>query len=264
MKSRDFDLILIESLSHETKQSFFAENRELFKCNPDEYSKGLLDSYTRLNNETHETDFTRCIITKKNGDEVFGTIRNADDDYLFGKIGKVTYPYKKIIRVDVPELCFRLTAEMMEKLWPELQLYLQSVIDGIRNCHPNIQRSEDESLISNNVPLHNGGKKIINDSNQDKRTEYTAKLKALSKYITEINVDTFINIIENHALTPGTLKASWIGRPADAHRFATYLKIKLPDWNKCFSMDGGRILKHNDKNDTFSIISDILKTNFTN
>jgi len=102
MKSRDFDLILIESLSHETKQSFFAENRESFNCNPDEYSKGLMDSFKRLSKETHETDYTRCNITKPNGDVAIGTINNADGEYILSKIGKVSYPDKKIIYIDTP------------------------------------------------------------------------------------------------------------------------------------------------------------------
>ena len=161
MKSRDFDLILIESLSHETKQSFFAENRESFNCNPDEYSKGLMDSFKRLSKETHETDYTRCNITKPNGDVAIGTINNADGEYILSKIGKVSYPDKKIIYIDTPEAYCRLTAEMMDNLWPCLNTYLQSInAESIApsplrtlkaNCNTDQLRTIRMRLISNKV-----------------------------------------------------------------------------------------------------------------
>ena len=94
-------------------------------------------------------------------------------------------------------------------------------------------------------------------------TDHSILLKALSKYISGINSIGFTSIIEHHSLPKdGTPRANWIGKPADAHRFATFLEMKLPDFNKCFSLSTGKQLRHNDKNETDSPIIAILKDHF--
>jgi len=90
---------------------------------------------------------------------------------------------------------------------------------------------------------------------------YSVLLIELSKYMTGINANEFKNIIENHTLTPGTPKAVWIGKPVDAYRFVTFIKMDLPTFNKYFSLPNGRKLRHNDRDklDKGSPIIDILK-----
>lgn len=95
-----------------------------------------------------------------------------------------------------------------------------------------------------------------------KAVDYSGLLFALKNYIEGISDIEFTNIIVKHSLTPGTPKAKWEGSPADAHRFATITKIKLPEFDKCFSLPNGRKLKHNDKNITTSPIIDILQKHF--
>jgi len=60
-------------------------------------------------------------------------------------------------------------------------------------------------------------------------------------------------------MTPGTHKASWIGKTVDAHRFATYLEMSLPDFNKCFSLKDGKKLMHKNK-DKNEKSSDLVNT----
>lgn len=93
--------------------------------------------------------------------------------------------------------------------------------------------------------------------------DHSKLLYALSEYISGINAVGFSHIIEHHSLIDDrTQKEIWKGKPADAHRFATFLDMKLPAFNKCFSLSIGRELKHNDKNETFSPITAILKDYF--
>ena len=96
--------------------------------------------------------------------------------------------------------------------------------------------------------------------NYNKYSDYSDLLNALSKYIIGISNVEFTNIIEHHSLTPGAQKAIWKGKPVDAHRFTTFTKMKLPDFNKCFSFPDGKTLMHNDKDkqDKDSPIIEIL------
>lgn len=71
---------------------------------------------------------------------------------------------------------------------------------------------------------------IIADLEQD----YSELFGKLSGYIADVNINEFDNIVKHHALSPGTPKATWIGTPADAHRFACQINMKVADWNKCF------------------------------
>ena len=65
--------------------------------------------------------------------------------------------------------------------------------------------------------------------------DHSQLMAALGKYITGINAKEFTNIINNHSITTGTPRAEWIGKPVDAHRFATFIGMKVTTWNKCFT-----------------------------
>lgn len=94
--------------------------------------------------------------------------------------------------------------------------------------------------------------------------DHSALLKSLSKFISGINNVEFNFFMKHHSLLPGTPKAMWEGKKADAHRFATYIDISLPDFNKCFLFSNGGKLRHNDKDiqGKGSQITDILKAYF--
>lgn len=107
---------------------------------------------------------------------------------------------------------------------------------------------------------------ITTDRNKpepERLADHSKLLKALKEYITGINSNEFTNIIEHHSTTPGTPPARWIGKPVDAYRFATFIKMKIPDFNKCFSLSKDRELKHSDKNDSDAPIIEILKTHLS-
>ena len=55
--------------------------------------------------------------------------------------------------------------------------------------------------------------------------------------------------------------ALWIGIPADAHRFATYIGMSVATFNKHIKLVCGRKLKANDKNATWAPIIGILEEN---
>lgn len=116
-----------------------------------------------------------------------------------------------------------------------------------------------ETPINNNLVKGKDDKLTTTSSAKDNEIDHSKLLDALSKYISGIRAVEFTNIIEHHSLTQGTPKAIWKGIPADAHRFATFLEMKLPAFNKCFSLSIGRKLKHNDKNETNSPIIAILE-----
>lgn len=123
----------------------------------------------------------------------------------------------------------------------------------------NIKLYGDETPIDNNLVNGKDDKLIITSTSKDNEIDHSKLLNALSKYISGISAVEFTNIIEHHSLTQGTPKAIWKGIPADAHRFATFLDMKLPAFNKCFSLSIGRKLRHNDKNETNSPIIAILE-----
>ena len=76
------------------------------------------------------------------------------------------------------------------------------------------------------------------------KTDYSDLLNALSKYITGIRSIEFTNIIEHHSLlNENTPKASWIScKKVDAHNFATFINMTMPEFKKCFSFPDGKKL----------------------
>ncbi len=77
----------------------------------------------------------------------------------------------------------------------------------------------------------------------------------LKRYIEGINATEFTNIIEKHSISTGTPPAKWIGKAVDAHRFATFIGMKISLWNKCFTglkdkSGNARTLKDGDKDKT--------------
>lgn len=75
----------------------------------------------------------------------------------------------------------------------------------------------------------------LNEPEPESLPDHSALFAALNKYITGISSTEFTNIIETHSITPGTQRAIWKEKPVDAHRFATFIGIKVSLWNKCFT-----------------------------
>lgn len=241
MTKQDFDLILIESFVHSTKQSYFNGKREEYRCDVDEYCTGLKESFKRLNDEVIITNPFRCVITKPNGEELFATLRNdvkvgyddedePDNEFLrYAGMGKLSFPFKNSIdlrQATNGKFNFQLTAEMMEELWVDLEKYLQSV-----------------------APVEP----------QQPKADHSALLTALSKHVTGINPDEFTNIIETHQLTRPT-KAKWIGKEkSEAAYFAKVFKISMPEFKKCFSFEDGSELKGHNRPTTKKPFKDLFK-----
>lgn len=135
MTAKDFYLILIESLLHEARQTYFNAKREQFKCNPDEYFTGLMNSFKRLNDEVNKTDYLSAIVTTPEGEEReyhLSSDSSSEQTIFLGTIGKVSFPKKRTIDLRSftdGKFTGYLTAELMAGLWPDLHKYFQSIID---------------------------------------------------------------------------------------------------------------------------------------
>jgi hypothetical protein len=62
-------------------------------------------------------------------------------------------------------------------------------------------------------------------------------------------------------MSPGTPKAIWERKKVEACSFATKINMTIPDFNDCFILRVGGVLKHNhkDKLDKDSPLTQILK-----
>lgn len=137
MTPKDFDLIIIESFVHETKQTFFEGKRETFKCISGEYINGLMNSFKRLTDEVNKTDYLNVILTTPEGEERQYHLRKescSEVAFELSKKGKLSYPDKQILNIKEytnGQFNFILSVNMMIGLWPELEKYCKSIIDEI-------------------------------------------------------------------------------------------------------------------------------------
>ena len=271
MTKQDFDLILIESFMHETKQSYFKSKRKEFDCLPDEYQAGLLDAFQRLIEETNKKDYSKAIVIMPDGEEreyQVSTQNHSERILYLNTIGKVSFPFKKLLNnYEYTNGKFQgsLSTGSISELWPELHKYLQSIIEKENDIKRQLRalniKTKKELLDLEYKRLQNEvNSKLIQSLPEDDK-DYSGLLKALSKYICDINGIEFTKIIEYYSLSTGTPKAKWIGSKADAFRFADYLEMKVKDFNKCFFFEDGKKLSHNnkDKDETDSPINEILK-----
>lgn len=147
MTAKDFDLILLESFIHETKQTYFNEKRESFKCIPTEYFNGLLNSFKRLNDKVNKIDYTNVILTTPDGEEQQYDLRNdslSEQIFYLNTKGKVSFPEKQTLNIGEltnGQFKFILTSNMMLNLWPELRKYCQTIIDEMPNPENEIQNT---------------------------------------------------------------------------------------------------------------------------
>lgn len=93
------------------------------------------------------------------------------------------------------------------------------------------------------------------DTPINQAVDHSRLLIGLKRYIEGINATEFTNIIEKHSISTGTPPAKWIGKAVDAHRFATFIGMKISLWNKCFTglkdkSGNARTLKDGDKDKT--------------
>lgn len=234
MTRLDFDLILIESFVHETKQSYFNGKREEFNCNVDEYCAGLKNSFDRHNEEVNRLDYYHAIVTTPEGVEKFHVLDKdlslSEQTNNLWSIGNVTYPNKRTIvlkeefrKGEIKEL----TAGIMAVLWVDLEKYLQSV-----------------------APV---------EPRQQTKADHSALYRALSGHVTGISPEEFTNIIENHKMT-GTQKAKWIGsEKSQAAYFAKVFNITMPEFKKCFYFEDGSELTASIRPTTKKAFTNLLK-----
>jgi hypothetical protein len=240
MTKQDFDLILIESLGHETRQSYFKGKREEFKCDVDEYRAGLVESFERLFKEVNQPDYEYCEITfpdgkiKKYSGFEQGRVRamfrdDQEEEYQYPiDECKIVYPLLRT-RFEYLGHNFTLSPLIMAVIWGDLYKYIKSV-----------------------APVEP----------QREKSDHSALLTALSNHVTGISADEFTNIVEYHSLTPGTPKAKWTGKKAEASYFAKAFNITMPEFEKCFYFEDGKKLGDNyrpTKNEFTDLIKPFIK-----
>lgn len=246
-----------------------------YKTNPEEYMNFLKEDFKQncINDygfsESNAEEFIEIIFTYiqrlKNvrdsksrtdaiTDELIKYSRNPNFPFFedYNKLCIISYWLTKALWVD-PTYHYARTRLGYDQNWKS-DLVIYDVMGEYVSPPEILQLLKTEAELNNK---ENATLDIITNT-----VDYSEHLNALSKYISGINVVEFTNIIEQHSLTIGTPKARWEGLPADAHRFATFFKMKLPAFNKCFSLSIGRKLRHNDKNETISPINAILKAHF--
>jgi len=138
MTKQDFDLILIESFVHVSKQSYFNGKREEYKCYVDEYCTGLKDSFDRLNDEVNKPDYEYCEIMFPNGtvQAYIGYARSTieakfkdplDEESQFQIDDcKIVYPHLRT-KFEYFGKSITLSVEIMAAIWADLEKYLRSV-----------------------------------------------------------------------------------------------------------------------------------------
>lgn len=160
---------------------------------------------------------------------------------------------------------------LVKALWVDSSYYWSKILLGTYQNHGiGNSRHDLRGLTMSDLELfdllkaEDDSKRIAISNATTIKVDNSVLLNLLSKYISGIDEVEFNYIIAHHTLKPGTPKVSWNGTKADAHRFASFTKFKLPDFNKCFSFPNGSILKHNDKDklSKSSLITDILKAHF--
>ncbi|MDP3442488.1 MAG: hypothetical protein Q8T08_06455 [Ignavibacteria bacterium] len=176
MTAKEFDLILLESFEQEAKQSFFKAKRRQYKCNPDEYFAGLINSFKRLKEEVNKTDYLFAIVTTPEGEEreYFMSSDSHSEQMIFLQtIGKVSFPNKRPIDLKTytnGQFNGKLTVELMVKLWPDLQKYCQSIIDKKTEIQSEIP--DHKQVIENIfVPKIKQFLEYLNPDNQDELAE---------------------------------------------------------------------------------------------
>jgi hypothetical protein len=225
MTKQDFDLILIESFIHSTKQSYFNGKREEYRCDVEEYCNGLNESLKRLNDEVNKPDYEYCEIMFPSGTvrTYIGFARSTieakfkdplDEESQFQIDDcKIVYPRLRT-KFEYFGKPITLSVEIMAAIWVDLEKYLQSVAPDQPQQHP--------------------------------KADHSALLKALSKHVTGIYPDEFTNIIENHQLK-GTKKAKWIGsEKSEARYFANIFHLTIKEFNNCFAFeDNTKLMNQN-------------------
>ena len=138
MTKQDFDLILIESFVHSTKQSYFKAKREEFKCDIEEYCTGLRESFDRLIEEVNKPDYEYCEIFFPNGtvQAYIGYARSAIESKFKDPLDEESQFQIDDCKISYPQLRTKfeyfgkpitLSVEIMTLIGVDLEKYLQSV-----------------------------------------------------------------------------------------------------------------------------------------
>lgn len=176
----------------------------------------------RLKNRLHPIGLDYYFIEKKDGQFI-----EMDDGTLSVEKGK-EIEYEQLIpfgiRIENKGVFYTIEPEEAKQYFAMLKQYKRILLRLITEITKDRNKPEQVNL-----------------------ADHSKLLEALNKYITGINANEFAKIIETHSFTPGTPKAIWKGKAVDAHNFAVFIGMKLPDWNKCFSLLEGKKLTHGNK-----------------
>lgn len=204
MKSADFALILIESILHRTKNSFFEEKRKSHNCKKKEFVAGFKDSYDQLD-ELLNAESTMHYLDGSLGSSFldFGTVGTRNDNEIYF-----------VIEVDGNSRSLTVNKTHLPYLLKSLEEYFKYITEKEKT----IKKTDKPNVVLDNLPDH------------------SELRKALSKYIEEISDFDFNHVINCHSLLPKRIdKFLWIGEDkGEAHRFTTKFGMKLSKWNKCF------------------------------
>lgn len=103
---------------------------------------------------------------------------------------------------------------------------------GKREAPDELITKRDELLAEINVMLANAEH---NQSEDVKPYEYKGIAEALSKYITGATDEVIEHIAKHKSLPDGAAKPTWVGRPADAHRFRLWCDTTEQPMISCFN-----------------------------
>jgi len=205
MTSTDFAMILIESLSHTTKNSYFEDQMETHNCNIEEFNSGLKKSFEDLNEVINSNDIQEYFVGEKGTSflslgKVFLNNFDYTIDFQFENNGRT------ISRL--------LSRDEMPYLENSLLVYFQYIADKEKGKKvPKYSESEKEQLPDNSVLL-----------------------KELSAYISNIEPIDFSYLVVHKSFKENTEKANWLKTPADAYRFIDHIGMDRPNFNLCFKL----------------------------
>ena len=196
MTSTDFAKILIESLSHTTKNSYFEDQMETHNCNIEEFNSGLKKSFDDLNELINTNDIQEYFVGEKGTSflslgKVFLNNFDYTIDFQFENNGRT------ISRL--------LSRDAMPYLENSLLVYFHYIADKEKGKKVPKSESEKEQLPDN-----------------------SELLKKMSAYISDIDPIDFSYLIVHKCLREGIGQAKWLKTPADAYRFIDYIGMDRP------------------------------------
>ncbi len=228
MTSEDFAKILIESIKHKSKNSFFELKRSFYHCLAEEFIDGLKEAFE---------DLEQLVNTNKIQDYFQG-----ERGSVFLTLGKVfikNYDHTIDFEFNVDEktvYCF-FESDDLPYLKDNLENYFQYLIKREAAANETTNLKTQRNILPDHAEL----------------------LSELKQYVFGIGPLEFSNIINHNSISPGEPKARWKGSRAEARYFADFFHLSISTFNKCFVLDDGVDLRYNDQPTTKKHFKNLLK-----